>query len=63
MSPGWRNRAAPEALMSGATVELTHGGLDREQDETIQQLWWRRKTLSRVTVGPREYNEKSLSQL
>lgn len=29
--------------MSGATAELTTGGLNREQDEAIQQLWQRQK--------------------
>jgi len=29
---------ALEDWMSGATGELTRGGLNREQDETIQQL-------------------------
>jgi hypothetical protein len=31
--------------MSGATEELTHGGLNREQDETIQQLCQPQETL------------------
>ena len=46
--------------MSGATAELTHGGLNREQDETIQQLWQRRKCCPALH-STREKTTRSLS--
>jgi hypothetical protein len=37
--------------MSGAMGELTHGGLNREQDETIQQLCQPEETLRFSSSG------------
>ncbi len=63
--------------MSCATVELTPGRLNRERDETIQQLcklqethdeaiqqlWQRAETQSRIPVGQRRQREVSLTTL
>ena len=62
--------------MSGAMGELTRSGVNREQDEAIQQLCqpqeafrtkiqqlWQRRKRCPVLQLAREDNEKSLSQL